>query len=88
MKKDQKTQVIKDFQRDKGDTGSSEVQVALLTNRITELTAHLQEHKHDEATRYGLIKMVGRRRRLLTYLKRKDLKSYMDITEKLKIRRK
>ncbi len=88
MKKDQKTKVIKDFQRDKGDTGSSEVQVALLTNRITELTAHLQEHKHDEATRYGLIKMVGRRRRLLTYLKRKDLKSYMDITEKLKIRRK
>ena len=88
MKKDQKTKVINDFQRDKGDTGSSEVQVALLTNRITELTAHLQEHKHDEATRYGLIKMVGRRRRLLTYLKRKDLKSYMDITEKLKIRRK
>ena len=51
MKKDQKTKVINDFQRDKGDTGSSEVQVALLTNRITELTAQRQEHMHDEATR-------------------------------------
>jgi small subunit ribosomal protein S15 len=88
MKKDQKTQIIKDFQRSKGDTGSSEVQIALLSARITELTAHLQEHKHDEATRYGLIKMVGHRRSLLTYLKSKDLTSYLEITDKLKIRRK
>ena len=88
MNKDQKAQVIKDFQRGKSDTGSSEVQIALLTARITELTAHLQDHKHDEATRYGLIKMVGHRRSLIAYLKGKDLKSYLEITDKLKIRRK
>ena len=83
-----KTKVIKEYQRDKSDTGSPEVQGALLSKRITDLTEHLQTHKHDESTRHGLLKMVGRRRRLLAYLKRKDLKGYLDISDKLKIRRK
>jgi small subunit ribosomal protein S15 len=86
--KDKKEKVIKEYQRGKDDTGSPEVQVALLSARISELTEHLQTHIHDEATRYGLIKLVGRRRRLLAYLKRKDNKSYLEITEKLNIRRK
>jgi len=86
--KDDKSKVIKDYQRDKNDTGSAEVQIALLSKRINHLTEHLQTHKHDESTRRGLLKMVGRRRRLLAYLKRKDLKGYIDISDKLKIRRK
>jgi small subunit ribosomal protein S15 len=85
---EEKTKVIKEYQRDKSDTGSPEVQIALLSARINHLTEHLQTHKHDESTRYGLIKMVGRRRRLLAYLKRKDLKGYIEISDKLKIRRK
>lgn len=88
MDKEQKTKVIKQYQRDKSDTGSPEVQIALLTNRILHLTEHLQTHKHDESTRHGLIKMVGRRRRLLAYMKRKDFKGYIEISDKLKIRRK
>ncbi len=84
----EKAKIIEEYQRGKDDTGSPEVQIALLSMRVTELTEHLQFHKHDESTRRGLIKMVGQRRRLLKYVKRKDLKSYMDITEKLKIRRK
>ena len=86
--KEQKSKVIGEYQRDKSDTGSPEVQIALLSHRIGELTEHLQTHKHDESTRHGLIKMVGRRRRLLAYLKRKDLKGYIKISDKLKIRRK
>lgn len=88
MDKEHKTKVIKQYQRDKSDTGSPEVQIALLTNRILHLTEHLQTHKHDESTRHGLIKMVGRRRRLLAYMKRKDFKGYIEISDKLKIRRK
>lgn len=88
MDKEQKTKVIKQYQRDKSDTGSPEVQIALLTNRILHLTEHLQTHKHDESTRHGLIKMVGLRRRLLAYMKRKDFKGYIEISDKLKIRRK
>lgn len=88
MDKEQKTKVIKQYQRDKSDTGSPEVQIALLTNRILHLTEHLQTHKHDESTRHGLIKMVGRRRSLLAYMKRKDFKGYIEISDKLKIRRK
>ena len=88
MDKEQKTKVIEEYHRHKGDTGSPEVQIALLSNRILELTEHLQTHKHDESTRHGLIKMVGRRRRLLAYLKRKNFKGYVEISDKLKIRRK
>ncbi len=80
--------LVKEYQKGKDDTGSSEVQVALLSMRIKELTGHLQIHKHDESTRRGLLKLVGRRRRLLAYIKRHDLDKYMELTEKLNIRRK
>jgi small subunit ribosomal protein S15 len=88
MDKAEKTKVIEAHQRDKNDTGSPEVQIALLTTRITELTEHLQTHKHDESSRRGLLKMVGRRRRLLAYLQRKDYASYVELSDKLNIRRK
>jgi small subunit ribosomal protein S15 len=76
------------FARHEGDTGSPEVQVALLSNRITELTEHLREHKHDESSRRGLLKMVGQRRRLLAYIRRNDYQRYMALTDRLNIRRK
>lgn len=88
LEKDKKTAVIQEYHRHEGDTGSPEVQVALLTNRILQLTEHLREHKHDESSRRGLLKMVGRRRKLLAYIRKKDYKSYIEITDKLKIRRK
>jgi small subunit ribosomal protein S15 len=88
LAKETKTKVIKEYQRDGKDTGSPEVQIALLTNRINQLTDHLRTHKHDESSRRGLLKLVGRRRKLLAYIHRKDYKSYLSITEKLKIRRK
>ena len=70
-----------------GDTGSPEVQVALLTTRILELTEHLKMHKHDHHSRRGLLMLVGRRRRLLEYLKREDITRYRDIVAKLGLRR-
>jgi small subunit ribosomal protein S15 len=88
MEKEAKTAVIKEFQRDDKDTGSPEVQIALLTNRINQLTDHLRTHKHDESSRRGLLKLVGRRRKLLAYLHKKDYASYIQITKKLNIRRK
>mgnify|MGYP002625402835 CR=1 FL=1 len=88
MQKEQKTQVIADNRRHDADTGSPEVQVAILTNRIRELTTHLQTHKHDESTRRGLLKMVGRRRRLLNYLRKENYDSYVALAEKLELRRK
>ncbi len=88
LQKEVKEKVIGEYQRKADDTGSPEVQVALLTSRITQLTEHLRTHKHDESTRRGLLKLVGRRRRLLTYLRKKDYASYMQITDKLSIRRK
>ena len=87
MKKDQKTQVITDTRRHEADTGSPEVQVGILTNRIRELTEHLQTHKHDESTRRGLLKMVGRRRRLLKYLRKENPDGYVALVEKLQLRR-
>lgn len=87
LKKEKKTQVIEEYHRHESDTGSPEVQVAILTTRIRELTEHLQAHKHDEASRRGLLQMVGRRRRLLAYLRRQDYDGYLAITEKLEIRR-
>jgi small subunit ribosomal protein S15 len=86
--KDSKTELIKEFSRHQDDTGSPEVQIAILTNRITQLTGHLRTHKHDESSRRGLLKMVGRRRRLLTYVRRKDFQRYLALTERLNIRRK
>ncbi|OGO60996.1 MAG: 30S ribosomal protein S15 [Chloroflexi bacterium RBG_19FT_COMBO_49_13] len=76
------------FARHEGDTGSPEVQVALISNRITELTEHLREHKHDESSRRGLLKLVGHRRRLLAYIRRNDYQRYMALTDRLNIRRK
>ncbi len=86
--KEIKAQIIREFQRDPNDTGSPEVQIALLTYRIQRLTEHLKQHKDDEASRRGLFKMVGKRRRLLRYLRDKDYQRYVYITEKLGIRRK
>ena len=83
-----KSAIIKDYQEHEGDTGSAEVQVALLTNRITYLTDHLRTHKHDESSRRGLLKLVGRRRRLLNYLRQKNYQGFIEITDKLSIRRK
>jgi small subunit ribosomal protein S15 len=88
LAKDIKEGIISEYQRQDNDTGSPEVQVALLTKRITQLTDHLRTHKHDESSRRGLLKMVGQRRRLLAYLRRKDYELFIAITDKLKIRRK
>ena len=84
----QKSQVIAEYHRHDSDTGSPEVQIALLSDRIQQLTEHLRSHKHDESSRRGLLKLVGRRRRLLAYLRRKDYDTYVEISDKLKIRRK
>lgn len=81
----EKTEVIAEYARHKGDVGSPEVQIALLTSRIAHLTSHLQAHRHDNALRRGLIKLVGRRRRLLRYLKREDEQKYQEISSKLDI---
>ena len=88
LDKEMKTELIKEFSRHKSDTGSPEVQIAILTKRITQLTDHLRTHKHDESSRRGLLKMVGRRRRLLTYVRRNDFQRYLALTENLNIRRK
>ena len=88
MDKDTKVKTMETFARHEGDTGSPEVQVALISNRISELTTHLREHKHDESSRRGLLKMVGQRRRLLAYIRRNDYQRYMALTDRLNIRRK
>jgi small subunit ribosomal protein S15 len=88
LAKETKDKVIQEFHRHKADTGSPEVQIALLSNRINQLTEHLRTHKHDESSRRGLLKMVGQRRRLLAYLRKKDYQSYRALTDKLNIRRK
>ncbi|MGQ0527841.1 MAG: 30S ribosomal protein S15 [Alphaproteobacteria bacterium] len=82
-----KNAVITEYQRDKTDTGSPEVQIAILTNRINELSGHLEVHKKDVHSRRGLLVMVAKRRRLLDYLKSKDEKGYKRLIERLNIRR-
>jgi len=84
---DHKKKVIEDYQNGSSDTGSPEVQVALLTTRINELSAHFAEHKKDHHSRRGLLKMVNQRRKLLDYLKGKDLKRYQDLIKRLSLRR-
>lgn len=86
--KEEKDKIIEEYHRHDKDTGSPEVQVAILSKRITHLTDHLRVHKHDESSRRGLLKLVGQRRRHLNYLKRKDASAYLELTEKLGIRRK
>jgi small subunit ribosomal protein S15 len=85
--KQQKTEVITNFATHSGDTGSPEVQIALLSNRITYLTEHFKSHAKDHHSRRGLLKLVGRRRRLLDYLKKTDLVRYRTIIDKLGIRK-
>jgi small subunit ribosomal protein S15 len=88
LDKDTKTKLVEEFSRHQGDTGSPEVQIALLTTRINQLTDHLRANKHDESSRRGLLKLVGHRRRLLAYVRRNDFPRYVALTERLSIRRK
>jgi small subunit ribosomal protein S15 len=88
LDKDTKSKLIEEFSRHDNDTGSPEVQVAILTSRISQFTDHLRENSHDESSRRGLLKLVGRRRRLLAYIRRKDFQRYMALTDRLSIRRK
>ena len=82
-----KNQIIDEYATGEGDTGSPEVQVALLTRRINDLTEHLKTHKHDHHSRRGLLLLVGRRRRLLKYLQKKDINRYRQLIERLGLRR-
>jgi len=87
LSKVEKQAIIEEYRRAENDTGSPEVQVALLTTRISQLTEHLKEHKHDEHSRRGLIRMVGQRRRHLTYLSNEDPDRYKEIIKRLGLRR-
>ena len=87
MTKERKQEVINTYKRDEKDTGSPEVQISLLTERINELTEHLKVHKKDNHSRRGLLKMVGKRRNLLNYLAKKDVQRYRDIIAKLGLRK-
>ncbi len=87
MTVERKQEIINTYRRDEKDTGSSEVQIALLTERIIELTEHLKVHKKDNHSRRGLLKMVGKRRNLLNYLEKNDVEKYREIVEKLNLRR-
>ena len=82
-----KQEIIKEFGRKEGDTGSPEVQVAILTSRIQYLTDHLKEHKKDHHSRRGLLKLVGQRRNMLDYLRRKDIERYRSLIERLGLRK-
>lgn len=84
---EKKAAAVKSIQADKSDTGSSEVQVAILTERIKELTEHLASNKHDYMARRGLLQMVGKRRRLLRYIASRDSDKYLEVIKKLGIRR-
>jgi small subunit ribosomal protein S15 len=85
--KETKEKIVSDFKHHETDTGSSQVQIALLTQRITELTEHFKVHKKDNNSRRGLLKLVSQRRKLLDYVKRKDIEQYHDIVKRLGLRR-
>ena len=87
IKSDRKTEVINEYATKKGDTGSPEVQVAILTERIRNLTDHFKTHKKDRHSRRGLLKMVSRRRSLLDYLKRENAERYADVIQRLGLRK-
>ncbi len=87
MLKEEKTAIINEYARHEGDTGSPEVQIAVLSNRINALTEHLKAHKKDHHSRRGLYKMIGARRSLLNYLQKNDIERYRSIIEKLGIRK-
>lgn len=83
---EEKSKVIKDLQKGKNDTGSTEVQIGILTARIADLTEHLKTHKKDNHSRRGLLQMVGKRKKLLSYLKENDYSAHEELTKKLKLR--
>lgn len=87
MTKEKKAEIVSEYAKKENDTGSTEVQIALLTERINNLTQHLKVHKKDEHSRVGLFKMVGKRRSLLKYLESKDIEGYRALIEKLNIRK-
>ena len=87
LSKEKKDAIVSEFARSKGDTGSVEVQVALLTERINELNEHLKVHKHDYHSNRGLLKMVGQRKSLLSYLAKTDVQRYRDLVKKLGLRK-
>jgi small subunit ribosomal protein S15 len=87
LTKEKKSDLIANYKLHEKDTGSVEVQVALMTTRINDLTGHLKDHKKDHHSRLGLLKMVGRRRRLLEYLKKTDNKAYLALIESLQLRK-
>ena len=86
LPKDKKTEIIQKFEQHTGDTGSAEVQIALLTSRIEQLVGHLKKNNKDNHSRRGLLMMVGQRKRLLHYLKRTDMKQYEKVTSALELR--
>ncbi|MCK4778173.1 MAG: 30S ribosomal protein S15 [Actinomycetia bacterium] len=86
LAKEEKTKIVDEHKLHEGDTGSPEVQIAILTRRVSDLTGHLKTHSKDYHSRRGLLKMVGKRRRLLNYLKDNNIKRYRDIVKKLKLR--
>jgi small subunit ribosomal protein S15 len=88
LDKETKTKLIEEFARHQSDTGSPEVQIAILTSRINQLTDHLRVNTHDESSRRGLLKLVGQRRRLLAYIRRENFQRFMALTDRLSIRRK
>jgi small subunit ribosomal protein S15 len=87
LTKEAKQEIVERFGRAGADTGSPQVQIALMTRRINELTEHLRTHRHDHHSRRGLLRLVGRRRRLLDYLQRKDLEAYRALIKELGLRR-
>ncbi len=87
LAKEKKQEIVKEFGKDDQDTGSTEVQIALITARIEELTEHLRDHKKDHSSRRGLLKLVGHRRNLLKYLKKTDLEQYRSILKRLNLRK-
>ncbi|MEJ5310231.1 MAG: 30S ribosomal protein S15 [Anaerolineae bacterium] len=87
LDKEEKQEIIKEYALKADDTGSPEVQIALLTHRINDLTDHLRVHKHDESSRRGLLKMVGQRRRQLAYLQKVDLERYRNLIQRLGLRK-
>ena len=87
MTKEEKAKIIKEFAKNENDTGSAEVQIAILTHEINNLTEHLKEHKHDYHSNRGLLKKVGQRRNLLSYLAKKDIQSYRKVIKKLGLRK-
>jgi small subunit ribosomal protein S15 len=87
LDKEEKTALVTKYARHEGDTGSTEVQVAILTERINQLTGHMANNRHDYHTQHGLLKMVGKRRRLLAYLMREDVERYRNLIKQLGLRK-